>query len=557
MERKRFSGPFTGSFVRTAWQQQLLGAGNVDRNTSRVDGRDARFPLFRDYYVRLHALPRRWRRGIGRKFHRSLAEVAFLLALGSGTAFSATLDVDGTRCTLADAITAANTDTAAGGCAAGSGADTLVLPTNSRIVLTPIHIPDFPSYVMGLPIVTSVITIEGNGSTIEPDRMEGTPEFRNILFVFREAGDLTLNDATVSGPSISGVTNIGGRLTLNDCVVTGHSEGGVVALGSAHATEINRSLITGNDYGVFGDDFSIDNSTISGNAAAGVFVDRGAATLSNSTVSGNGHGVYAYNPQDNQMICTVAGPLTIQRSLVVGNTQEDVVAYNRDCVEVISDNNLFGDRSKTGSEAFYGFVPGPTDITATLDGTDPTVLGDILDATLLDNGGPTRTQALVPGSPAVDAAWNCPPPDTDQRGVERPQGIGCDIGAYELKDPAGEADLAISKSVYPRWGRVGEPLTYTLTVRNNGPDRAAGVKVMDRFRSRVEPVSLPQGCKIRRGRIVSCRLDALRPGEDLALELGVTPTQAGRLGNTVSVRSSALDPDRSDNRARLVVRVME
>jgi hypothetical protein len=50
-----------------------------------------------------------------------------------------------------------------------------------------------------------------------------------------------------------------------------------------------------------------------------------------------------------------------------------------------------------------------------------------------DNGGPTRTHRLLPGSPAIDAAStpDCPP--TDQRGVPRPQGAGCDIGSFERK----------------------------------------------------------------------------------------------------------------------------
>jgi VCBS repeat-containing protein len=47
------------------------------------------------------------------------------------------------------------------------------------------------------------------------------------------------------------------------------------------------------------------------------------------------------------------------------------------------------------------------------------------------NGGPTQTIALLPDSPAIGAATgDCP--DTDQRGVERPQGAACDSGAYEL-----------------------------------------------------------------------------------------------------------------------------
>ena len=70
------------------------------------------------------------------------------------------------------------------------------------------------------------------------------------------------------------------------------------------------------------------------------------------------------------------------------------------------------------------------DTTGNIIGQDP-LLGP-----LRDNGGPTETHALLLGSPAIDAG-SCQdaggnPVLTDQRGVARPQGAGCDIGAYEL-----------------------------------------------------------------------------------------------------------------------------
>jgi hypothetical protein len=52
-------------------------------------------------------------------------------------------------------------------------------------------------------------------------------------------------------------------------------------------------------------------------------------------------------------------------------------------------------------------------------------------ATLGNNGGPTDTLAELDDSPAIDAADASQCPDADQRGVGRPQGAGCDIGAYE------------------------------------------------------------------------------------------------------------------------------
>ena len=66
----------------------------------------------------------------------------------------------------------------------------------------------------------------------------------------------------------------------------------------------------------------------------------------------------------------------------------------------------------------------------------PSALG--IDSQLRDNSGSTQTHALLQGSVAID---RIPPNDcrikdisTDQRGVRRPQGVECDIGAYELRE---------------------------------------------------------------------------------------------------------------------------
>src|ERR1017187_2627413 len=52
---------------------------------------------------------------------------------------------------------------------------------------------------------------------------------------------------------------------------------------------------------------------------------------------------------------------------------------------------------------------------------------------LANNGGPTLTMALLPGSPAIDAGGSAGAPATDQRGVARPQGPGVGIGAFEFQ----------------------------------------------------------------------------------------------------------------------------
>jgi predicted outer membrane repeat protein len=61
----------------------------------------------------------------------------------------------------------------------------------------------------------------------------------------------------------------------------------------------------------------------------------------------------------------------------------------------------------------------------------PSLTGDPQIGPLADNGGPTLTMALLSGSPAMDAGDDANCPSTDQRGVGRPQGLHCDIGAFE------------------------------------------------------------------------------------------------------------------------------
>src|SRR5918992_4933102 len=91
------------------------------------------------YYTKLQALPRRVRRALERRYARPLASLALLLALGQAPALAATINVDGTTCTLAEAIRSANTDSVQGSCSAGSGADTLVLGAGSTHTLITIE----------------------------------------------------------------------------------------------------------------------------------------------------------------------------------------------------------------------------------------------------------------------------------------------------------------------------------------------------------------------------------------------------------------------------------
>ena len=120
------------------------------------------------------------------------------------------------------------------------------------------------------------------------------------------------------------------------------------------------------------------------------------------------------------------------RSLVTDNAAASTgqeIHHGGASVVTADASNLFGHSRASNATAFFGFVPGATDINATSDGTN-TDLNNILDTTLADNGGPTLTHALVAGSPAIDAAGDSGL-ETDQRGVTRPQGRADDIGAVE------------------------------------------------------------------------------------------------------------------------------
>ena len=88
---------------------------------------------------------------------KKAALVSALLLELTGSVSAATINVDGTVCTLSNAITAANTDTEVAGCVAGEGDDVLELDTaGSPFTLT-----------SALPAINSVVTINGNDSTIE------------------------------------------------------------------------------------------------------------------------------------------------------------------------------------------------------------------------------------------------------------------------------------------------------------------------------------------------------------------------------------------------------
>src|SRR5215217_9310397 len=125
--------------ILSAWQAELKAACNPIIKEQCLQQEPELLPRFAARYQQLKALRRRVRRSLQRQWKQSLAGIALLLALGQAPALAATINVNGTTCTLVNAITAANNNAATGGCTAGSGADTIVLPSGSMQTLTSVN----------------------------------------------------------------------------------------------------------------------------------------------------------------------------------------------------------------------------------------------------------------------------------------------------------------------------------------------------------------------------------------------------------------------------------
>ncbi|SRR5579871_610375 len=241
----------------------------------------------------------------------------------------------------------------------------------------------------------------------------------------RATGVVTINNSSIRGntanPGISGeaagagIYNDEGTLVINNSTISGNT---------AHGGTICEKLCTGSAQGagVYNHSatkqasLTLTNSTVSGNAAisgklpssGGAIGGNGSVSINNSTISANS-AVSAGG---------ISGTATIQNTVVANNS-------GRNCVGTFTSKGY-----NLSSDDTCNFT-GPGD----MNNTDP-MLGP-----LQNNGGPTQTMALLPGSLAIDAGNPSGCTDgkghlltTDQRGQPRPDkedSGGCDIGAYE------------------------------------------------------------------------------------------------------------------------------
>ena len=240
--------------------------------------------------------------------------------------------------------------------------------------------------------------------------------------------------------------------------------GGIEAEGTGCILNVDSSTISNNstfDAGAGINTYcetTINNSTISGNTSednsgGGMYIASGDTTITNSTFDNN-------SAFSNGGGINNTGTLTVYNSTFYNNYAEGYGGgvYNAPSKTAILINNTFSDNSGDSGHSILNAgtlhisnniianAPDPSNChnTGTI-GTDinnliedngncgsPVSTADPILGPLQDNGGPTQTMALLAGSPAIDAGDNATCEATDQRGVTRPQGLNCDIGAVEM-----------------------------------------------------------------------------------------------------------------------------
>jgi hypothetical protein len=299
-------------------------------------------------------------------------------------------------------------------------------------------------------------------------------------YAFNGSAALTVSNCTISGNLTgfgggisNGAYNDDATLTVTNCTISdnsgGKGGGGIFnyAPGGDATLMITNSTISRNSGYPGGGIFSgagnaniatltITNSTISDNSGSdggGIYNEAFPGgvmlTITNSTLSNNsaydGGGIFNYASGDRARL-----RLTITNSTVSGNSADvggngiSNYAYKAGIAAIEIGYTIFN-AGRSGGNIFNidgtvtsigynlssdnggGYLTGPGDQI----NTDP-VLGP-----LQDNGGPTFTHALLPGSPAIDAGDPnfTPPPYYDQRGpgFDRVVNGRTDVGSFEVQ----------------------------------------------------------------------------------------------------------------------------
>lgn len=388
----------------------------------------------------------------------SKSYVLFLLVVGllgfHRNARAATLAVDRTDDSAsAKACTASANDCSLRGAIinsnASDGADTINLPAGTYVLS--IAGADEEEAATGDLDITDDLTINGAGAKttiVDGGAIDRVLHIQPIRTAFI-SHTITINDLTVTnGLAPAGLdftAGYGGGLWINDnenitlnrlIIRDNHVSdataggGGIYLTGVGPAITISRSTIKGNAAGTNGsggglfvdtesDSITIVNSTITGNSAGGrgggLNTLMGTLTLNNDTIAKNTAGTAGGG------ISNDSASLKMRNTLLAANT----AGQSPDCDGTVTSQ---GHNLVTNASDCSG-VTGPNDLIGNDPKLDP--------AGLKNNGGPTTTIALLTGSAAVNAGNDATCRSHDQRGLLRPQGAHCDIGAYE-KGPCGD-----------------------------------------------------------------------------------------------------------------------
>lgn len=274
---------------------------------------------------------------------------------------------------------------------------------------------------------TTVIDVAGTRFEANQGALGGAIDARNVVSLVDSAlignigtlqggAMLIRSPATITGSSFVGNTaDIAGAIYMP--AANGVLDIAASSFRDNRATASNGGAIYLNDGNA-----AIANATFTGNttsaAGAAIFARDttapfGTVALSHVTVSGNG--AFALS-QSNSMV------LSLRNSLVAGNIDN--------CNQTLTDG---------GGNLVQVAAGGNCNGIAPVSTAAP-LLGALTDGYL----------PLQAGSPAIDAAPNCADLATDQRGVARPQGSACDIGAYEAAPPVPEIFLDGFEPLSPR-----------------------------------------------------------------------------------------------------------
>ncbi len=380
--------------------------------------------------------------------------------------------------------------------------------------------------------------------------------------------------------------------TINDNQVLGQfGEGGGVAEGvnvedsiaiTSSTLDGNHADLNGGGVGVEGGgEIDLYRDTLAGNSAAvegGGFGDDGDDTdnIADSTITGNTAGTAGtMSTIGGGGFWSGGGNASITFSTITGNTSINDAGGNLDNGEAavsLADSIVAGGVGSGGAgENCSGFVAAAAHNLFDTSGSDCGAgATDILNVAnpvgpLEDNGGPTFTEALPSGSPAIDAADDTlcaeafAPPTTfgpggiDERGVTRPQGPHCDIGAYE----AGDADLAVMATASASSVQVGQQVMFTDVITDNGPVPATGVTFTDPTPAgfAIASTSTSQGSCTHTATTVSCTIGVLAVGSTATVRILITTTSAGLLDEISHVSGNEFDPNLNNNLASVSVTV--